>query len=64
LLLAAGTSLVELGLAHPERLAVGDDDAGVVQQPVEDAYGGGVFGQEASRVMWGAHMFAFSDSCC
>jgi hypothetical protein len=53
LLLAAGTSLVELGLAHPERVAVGDDDAGVVQQPVEDAYGGGVFGQEAAPLLEG-----------
>ena len=34
------------GLAHAIRLAVGDHDGGVVQQPVQDADGGGVFGQE------------------
>ena len=33
-------------MAHPERFAVGDDDAGVVQEPVEEADGGGVLGQE------------------
>ena len=34
------------GLAHAVGLAVGDDDVGVVQEPVEHADGGGVFGQE------------------
>jgi hypothetical protein len=39
----AVTSLV-LGVAHAERFAVGDDDAGVVEEPVKDAGGGGVLG--------------------
>jgi hypothetical protein len=34
-----------LGVAHAERFAVGDDDTGVVSEPVQDA-GGGVLGQE------------------
>src|SRR5262249_35908375 len=34
------------GLAHAVGVAVGDHDAGVVQQPVEQADGGGVLGQE------------------
>jgi len=34
------------GLTHAVGLAVGEDDGGVVQEPVEDAGGGGVFGQE------------------
>ncbi len=39
-----------VGVAHPVGLAGGDDDGGVVQQPVEDA-GGGVFGQEPSPLL-------------
>ena len=35
-----------LGVPHAVGLAVGDDDGGVVQEPVEDADGGGVLGQE------------------
>ncbi|KAF0963449.1 hypothetical protein MLGJGCBP_03512 [Rhodococcus sp. T7] len=35
-----------VGFTHPVGLAVGDDDGCVVQEPVEDADGGGVFGQE------------------
>jgi hypothetical protein len=35
-------------LAHAVGLAVGDHDVGVVQQPVEQADRGGVFGQEPS----------------
>ena len=31
---------------HPVGVAVGDDDVAVVQEPVEEADGGGVFGQE------------------
>ena len=34
------------GFAHAVGLAVGDHDVGVVQQPVEQADGGGVLGQE------------------
>ena len=34
------------GLSHAVGLAVGDDDVAVVQEPVEQADGGGVFGQE------------------
>ena len=33
-------------LAHAVGLAVGDDDVAVVEEPVEEADGGGVFGQE------------------
>jgi hypothetical protein len=33
-------------LAHAVAFAVGDDDVAVVQEPVEHADGGGVFGQE------------------
>ena len=40
-----GSSLVS-GLAHAVALAVGDDDVAVVEEPVEHADGGGVFGQE------------------
>ena len=36
------------GLAHAVGLAVGDHGGGVVQQPVEHGYGGGVLGQEPS----------------
>lgn len=32
------------GVAHPVGLAVGDHDGGVVQEAVQDADGGGVFG--------------------
>ena len=32
----------------PRAIAVGDDDVAVVQEPVEHADGGGVFGQEAA----------------
>jgi hypothetical protein len=34
------------GFAHAVGLAVGDHDVGVVQEPVEEADRGGVFGQE------------------
>jgi hypothetical protein len=40
-------------LAHAERFAVGDDDAGVVQEPVEEADGGGVLGQEPPPLVEG-----------
>jgi len=32
-------------------LAVGDDDGGVVEEPVEEADGGGVFGKELAPVL-------------
>jgi hypothetical protein len=41
------------GLAHPVGLAVGDDDVVVVQQPVQEADGGGVFGEEAAPLVEG-----------
>ena len=41
------------GVAHAVGLAVGDDDGGVVQEPVQDADGGGVFGQEPSPLVEG-----------
>ena len=37
-----------LGVFHAVGVAVGDDDGGVVQEPVEDADGGGLLGQEAA----------------
>ena len=40
-----------MGFTHPVGLAVGDDDGGVVQEPVEDADGGGVFGQEPTPLL-------------
>jgi len=40
-------------LAHAVGVAVGDDDVGVVEQPVQEADGGGVLGQEpAPLVEW------------
>jgi hypothetical protein len=48
-----GGSLLVVGVAHPVGLAGGDDDCGVVQQAVEDAGGGGVFGQETSPLLKG-----------
>src|ERR1700729_4450005 len=44
-LLRSGSSFGS-GFAHAVGVAVGDHDAGVVQQPVEEADGGGVLGQE------------------
>jgi hypothetical protein len=40
--------LLGSGFAHAVGLAVGDDDVGVVKEPVEHAHGGGVFGEEPS----------------
>ena len=37
-----------LGVLHAVGLAVGDDDGGVVQEPVQDADGGGLLGKEAA----------------
>jgi hypothetical protein len=34
------------GLAHPVEAAACDDHVGVVEQPVQDADGGGVLGQD------------------
>src|SRR6478609_3920217 len=42
---------VAAGVAHAVGLAVGDDDGGVVQEPVQDADGGGVFGEEPSPLV-------------
>src|SRR3954453_2141947 len=39
-------SSVRSGLLHSVGVAVGDDGVAVVQEPVEEADGGGVFGQE------------------
>ena len=46
LISCVGTSFVGFGLAHAVGVAVGDHDVGVVQEPVEQADRGGVFGQE------------------
>jgi hypothetical protein len=40
-------------LAHAVGLAVGDDDVGVVQESVEQADRGGVFGQEPAPLLEG-----------
>ena len=40
------------GLAHPERLAFGDHDDAVVQEPVQQADGGGVLRQEPAPGNW------------
>src|SRR5882724_7690668 len=42
-----------LGLLHAERLAPGDDHDAVVKQPVEQADGGGVLGEEAAPILEG-----------
>ena len=45
--------LAVLGVLHAVGLAVGDDDGGVVQEPVQDADGGGSLGKEAATwVLW------------
>jgi hypothetical protein len=41
------------GLAHAERFAFGDHDDAVVQETVEQADGGGVFGQEPAPLVEG-----------
>ena len=41
-----GGSSFGAGLFHAERFAGGGDDDGVVEEPVEEADGGGVFGEE------------------
>ena len=46
-------SAAGLGLAHPERFALGDHDGGVVEEAVEHGDGGGVVGQEASPLVEG-----------
>ena len=40
-------------MLHPVGVAVGDDDVAVVQEPVEHADCGGVFGQEFAPVLEG-----------
>jgi hypothetical protein len=47
------------GVAHPVGLAVGDDDGGVVQEPVQDAGRGGVFGKESAPLNWNWHTFVW-----
>jgi hypothetical protein len=42
-----------LGTFHAVGVAVGDDDGGVVQEAVEDAHGGGLFGQESAPLFEG-----------
>ena len=42
----SGWFLLVLGLAHPVGIAGCDDDAGVVEQAVQEADRGGVLGQE------------------
>ena len=42
-----------LGVFHAVGVAVGDDDGGVVQEPVEDADGGGLLGQEPAPLLEG-----------
>src|SRR5580658_2103095 len=46
LVVVQGGSSFGSGLPHAVGVAAGDDDAGVVEEPVEDAGGGGVLGQE------------------
>ena len=41
------------GLLHPVGVAVGDHDVAVVQEPVEQADGGGVLGQETAPLVEG-----------
>lgn len=45
------TSVAGSGLAHAVGLAGGDHGGGVVQEPVQEADGGRVFGQEPSPVL-------------
>ena len=40
-----------LGVLHAVGLAVGHDDRGVVQKPVEDADRGGLLGQESTPLL-------------
>jgi hypothetical protein len=42
-----------LGVFHAVGVAVGDDDGGVVQKPVEDVDGGGLLGQEPAPLLEG-----------
>ena len=49
-LVHAGASLAA-GLAHAERLALGGHHDAVVQQPVQQADGGGVLGEEAAPLL-------------
>ena len=43
-----GAGSCRAGLFHPVGLALGGDDDGVVEQPIEEADRGGVFGEEPS----------------
>jgi hypothetical protein len=47
------SSLGGSGLAHPVGLTAGDHGGGVVHEPVQQADGGGVLGQESAPVFEG-----------
>src|SRR5450759_5836078 len=47
------SSLGGSGFAHPVGLSAGDHGGGVVQEPVQQADGGGVFGEESAPVFEG-----------
>jgi hypothetical protein len=51
--LGEASSCLGPGLAHPERLSFGDHDDCVMQEPVEQADGGGVLGQEPAPLVEG-----------
>lgn len=46
-----GLLTVGSGVFHPVGFALGEHDGGVVQQPVQDADGGGVFGAEVTPLL-------------
>lgn len=49
---AGAASCPGSSVAHAVGLAGGDHGGDVVQEPVEEADGGGVFGQESAPVNW------------
>ena len=51
--LGGASSRLGPGLAHPERLSFGDHDDRVMQEPVEQADGRGVLGQEPAPLVEG-----------
>ena len=52
-LLSGSCTSSDSGLAHAERLSFGCHDDGVVQEPIEQADGGGVLGQEPAPLVEG-----------
>jgi hypothetical protein len=48
-------------LAHAVGIAVGDHDIRVMQQPVQQADGGGVLGQEPAPLNWNWLRFLIAD---